>query len=970
MSAVATPPSSGRTGLLPPNADGSDRLSHLSFATQPVDCSAVPLEPSPATLPRVPGYQVLREVGRGGMGVVYQAHQLGVKRLVAIKMIGAGRLAHREEFIRFQMEAEMAARVRHPNVVQIHEVGQADGHPFLAMEWVEGGTLADALRRRRFSPAEAVELLITLAEAVQAAHSQGIIHRDLKPGNILLAVASTPGADSRPAAILTPKITDFGLAMERDRTHGLTGRGIAVGTAEYMAPEQARGTGLAVGPEADVYALGVMLYELLAHRLPLRGSCEVDTLILIQSQDPPPLREVVRTVPRDLAVICHKCLQKDPQQRYRTAQELAADLRRFRAGQPIHARPVPRVERAWLWVRRNAVVSALLLLLFLGAVGSVAGLTLLYLNAATQRAKYEEQRNEAWKLLDRATEAESQARAAEHKAKRAERDARDHADAADRLSDYLVNGLLRGIHPEVAKFRVVSLEEMLDLAAGKVDGAFAGQPLDAAQLHFAFGEAYLNLGKYAKAREAASRALELREKELGANDDRTLAARSLLARTLAELADHRGALEQYRAVQQEYLRRKGPDHAATLLVQSNLASCLHALGQKREALELIQDTLVRGAQHHGPEARLTVLARGQLGIFLTDAGRHADAVKLLEEVLRHNAEQDMESLRDLRLMNSLSRAYRHLRKFSEADQLDQKCVEVLRRVFGSKHPQMVYSLANLGQSAMRQRLYADAESYFKEAWDLAREVLGDQHEATGAAQYNLATALDRQGRHADAIQLLEENLSHFVRLQGEDSEGVQHALGGLAHAHADLGKFAEARAFYQRLLDLRLKKYGLTEVTCNTLPDYCYLLERMQEFEALDRLLAEYVAKAKALPEAEALNAAMIYNLAGRFALHRGKTSEAEKLLRDALAAREPRLSPEDRSVFSSQALLALSLLRQKKYAEAEPLLLKAYQAQSRAENVVPSRLEQLRDLLARTYEGLNAKEKAAQWRGGKPPGS
>jgi serine/threonine protein kinase len=273
----------------------------------------------------VPGFELLGELGRGGMGVVYKARQAALGRVVALKMILAGPHAAPAVVARFLAEARAVARFQHPNIVQIFEVGEAGGLPYFALEFVDGVTLAKRIARSPQDPAYAAAVAAQLARAVGYAHSQGVVHRDLKPANVLLT------ADG------TPKVTDFGLA-KFDEDSSQTQSGQVLGTPSYMAPEQAEGRA-DVGPAADVWALGAILYDLLTGRPPFAGSSVVDTLGMVRTREPVPPGQLAR-VPRDLETICLKCLQKDPARRYESAAALADDLDRYREGKPILARPV------------------------------------------------------------------------------------------------------------------------------------------------------------------------------------------------------------------------------------------------------------------------------------------------------------------------------------------------------------------------------------------------------------------------------------------------------------------------------------------------------------------------------------------------------------------------------------------------------------------------------------------------------
>jgi WD40 repeat protein/serine/threonine protein kinase len=336
-------------------------------------------EPKVRDGPRAPviaGYEVLEPLGRGGMGVVYKARDVRLKRLVALKMIREGAEATPDDRARFRAEAEVVARLRHPNIVQIYEVGEADGGPFLALEFVEGGSLAQWLTGQPLPARSTAELVETVARAIHAAHQQGIVHRDLKPGNILLAVsdqqsAISPNPDrafsglTADCCLLTaiPKITDFGLAKplhgEALPSSSLTQTGEILGTPSYMAPEQADSRGAPIGPPTDVYALGVILYECLTGRPPFVGFSPMETLLLVRGEEPVPLRRLQPNVPHDLETICLKCLHKEPVRRYSSALALAEDLARFLRGEPIHARPTSGWERAVKWAHRRPAVAAL-----------------------------------------------------------------------------------------------------------------------------------------------------------------------------------------------------------------------------------------------------------------------------------------------------------------------------------------------------------------------------------------------------------------------------------------------------------------------------------------------------------------------------------------------------------------------------------------------------------------------------------
>jgi eukaryotic-like serine/threonine-protein kinase len=410
-------------------------------------------EPPPAPLSadaagrRIGHFELLGEAGRGAMGVVYKARQADLDRLVALKVILSGEHSGAHDRARFLHEAAAAGSLQHPNVIQVHEVGEQDGRPYLAMEWAEGNSLAAKLTGSPWPAREAARHVETLAGAVHYAHQHGIIHRDLKPANIMLT------ADG------TPKITDFGLA--RRLPHGdlealapafRTATGAILGTPAYMAPEQAAGDGRSVGPAADTYALGSILYELLTGRPPFQGSSALDTLLQVQLDEPVAPTRMQPRLPRDLETICLRCLQKDAHKRYASAGGLADDLRRWQSGEPIWARPVGRLERTAKWVRRNPVIASLLLAVALAVAGGVAGTAWKYLEANEQKEIAQRHEQEA----RNETLAKQEALTAKGEALQARSEALEEAGA----NLYLYRVALA--HRELRANNMAHAEELLD----------------------------------------------------------------------------------------------------------------------------------------------------------------------------------------------------------------------------------------------------------------------------------------------------------------------------------------------------------------------------------------------------------------------------------------------------------------------------------------------------------------------------
>jgi WD40 repeat protein len=386
----------------------------VTLAPQPLDPMAPPIlapvsfvshtgsgTPPGAGMPQVPGYEVLGELGRGGMGVVYQARQKGLNRLVALKMILGGAHAGGQDLARFRAEAEAVAKLQHPNIVQIHEVGEVDGLPFFSLEYVDGGALDKRINGTPQPARQSAELIETLARAVHYAHERGIVHRDLKPANILLPRADKDTEGGWPACS-SAKITDFGLAKRLDSQAGQTASGAIVGTPSYMAPEQAGGQKQQVGPAADVYALGAILYELLTGRPPFRAETPLDTVLQVLTDEPVPPTRLQPKVPRDLETIALKCLRKEIGQRYASAGELADDLRRFLNDEPIRARPLGVIARSWRWCRRRPVVAGLSAAVVLLVLLVASAAPLVAVKQASLRHQAEQKQQEAERAQEEA----------------------------------------------------------------------------------------------------------------------------------------------------------------------------------------------------------------------------------------------------------------------------------------------------------------------------------------------------------------------------------------------------------------------------------------------------------------------------------------------------------------------------------------------------------------------------------------
>ena len=430
----------GDEDTLHPGAEQLRRPEGVPLAAAPLAAPVPAGSPSSAARPKIAGYEILGELGRGGMGVVYKARHIGLNRIVALKMILSAEHAGRQAVARFRVEAEAVAQLRHPNIVQVYDIGEQDGRPYFSMEFVEGGSLAKRIDGQPQPPSWCAAVCAKLALAMHSAHSQGIVHRDLKPANVLLSTPLVPAGrragvrgpitrilslDDPMAPGLEPKIMDFGMAKRLEGGTPLTHSGAMMGTPQYMAPEQASGETKRVGPPADVYALGAILYTMLTGKPPFSAGTAMEVLRKVLGEEPTPPTMLHKRIPPDLETICLKCLQKEPAKRYPNANELAADLRRFLNHEPIVARPAGLWERAAKWAKRRPAAAALI---------GVSALALLALagGGLWYNAQLVAERNKAVAEAQRAGALEQKQRLEAERARGAE------AQATRRLADSLV----------------------------------------------------------------------------------------------------------------------------------------------------------------------------------------------------------------------------------------------------------------------------------------------------------------------------------------------------------------------------------------------------------------------------------------------------------------------------------------------------------------------------------------------------
>jgi tetratricopeptide (TPR) repeat protein/tRNA A-37 threonylcarbamoyl transferase component Bud32 len=875
--------------------------------------SDLPATPAAAGTVAVPGYEILEVLGKGGMGVVYRAQQLGLGRIVALKMIRHAEYADDEERRRFHSEAEAVARLQHPHIVQIHEVGKTGELPYFSLEYCSGGSLADQLHGTPWEAQRAARLVQTLAGAVAAAHAAGIVHRDLKPANVLLT------ADG------TPKVTDFGLAKRLD-VPGLTATGAIVGTPSYMAPEQAGGKGKEVGPAADVYALGAVLYELLTGRPPFRGPTALETVFQVLNEMPVPVRRLQPKVPRDLETICLKCLEKEPKKRYLSAMALAEDLRRFGAGEPVAARPIGWLGRAVRWARRRPAQASVLVLILLVLVGSVVGASLFALHERKRLGQIEK-------------------------------------------ANEILRSVFRDLDPEQEEKEGlplrVQLGQRLDQATKLLEGDAVGDPLVVARLQMDLGETQRNLGYPERAIALQTKARQTFESLLGPDHRDTLTSMSYLAAAYRDAGQQDKALLLYEEVLQKCQVRLGSDHPDTLDNRNSLALAYQEAGQLDKALPLFEQALEGMKVRLGENDRKTLITMNNLALAYRAAGQLNKAIPLLEEALeRIKVSLGPDHADTPTILNALASAYQDAGQLDKALLLFEQAVEKFRATLGPDHSDTLSALNNLAMAYEDVGQRNKALPLYEQILEKRQAKFGPDHPLTLGVLNNLAKAYLAAGQPQKALPLSQQALEKARTKLGPDHPNTLIFANNLAEVYQALGRLDQALPLFEQTLEKMKAKFGADH--SRTLTCMHRLANALQEAKQHDRALAlwrELVAlESKKLPADRAGNLAGL----GRCLLQMGQPGEAEPLLREALGIREQK-QPDAWETFHTRSLVGGCLLGQKKYAAAEPLLLAGYDGMEKRQAKIPFPdkvyLKEALERVIQLYEATDRKDQAEKWR-------
>jgi len=753
----------------PPLGSGDPTHSE-SAAAQPgaAPSLAGDLPPLPASIGR---YRILHLLGEGGMGVVYEAEQDFPHRTVALKVIRAG-YASGEMLRRFENEAQALGRLQHPGIAQIYEAGTAETpfgrQPYFAMELVRGQTLLAYCNEQQLSVGQRLELAAKICDAVQHAHQRGLIHRDLKPANILVEESGQP------------RILDFGVARLTDSDAQATRQtdiGQLVGTLAYMSPEQVLGNPDEIDTRSDVYALGVILYELLTGKKPYTIGRQIHEVVrTIREEEPSALSSVNRTYRGDIETIVGRALEKDKTRRYAAAAELAADLRRHLHDEPITARPPSATYQLQKFARRNKAlvmgVAAVFVALILGVVAST------------------------WEAVQ---------------ARRAEAKAKQESAIAQAVNDFLQNDLLgqASAYKQSRPDPDLKVRTALDRAAARVTGKFDRQPEVEASIRNTIGKAYEDLGLYPEAAKQHEAALDLRRRVLGPEHLDTLISMNNLALVYTDQgkdAQAEALLSQTLEIERRVL---GPEHPNTLMCMHNLARVYMGEGKYAQAEALYSQTLEIERRILGPEHRNTVRSMVNLGIVYGDEGKYPQAEALDSQTLEIERRVfGPEHPETLRSMNNLAVAYGREGKYAQAESLFSQILEIRRRALGPEHPETLSSMSNLADIYESEGKHAQAEGLTSQALEIRRRVLGPEHPDTLMSMSNLADVYAAKGKYAQAAALYSQTQEIQRRVLGPEHPLTLYTLSHFAFMYQREGKYALAGTYAAQALAGRRHSLG------------------------------------------------------------------------------------------------------------------------------------------------------------------
>jgi len=751
---------------------------------------------TPGMPAEIGGYRIIGRLGEGGMGVVYEAEQPSPRRLVALKVVRGVEHADDVRLKMFEREAATLARLDHPNIGKIYESGHTDeGRPFFAMELVRGPSLADWLAQRPAVPDRAeIELRLRLfrqiCDAVHYAHQRGVIHRDLKPSNLIVtdapASGSGSGSDFTPSSLV--KILDFGLARitsDDVAATQMTEIGDIKGTLPYMAPEQARGEVNTIDVRTDVYALGVILYEMMTLQRPyvVDAGSLLSAIRVICEETPRPLADLWQATLRldaDLATIASTALAKDPDRRYASAAALGDDIGRFLTSQPIQARPPSTMYQFKKLVARRkslfATAAAALVLLIVAAIS----MSVLYVRSEAN--------------LSRALEAEQTARR--------------EAETAERTSSFLVE-LFDRANPERTRGATVTAREVMDEGARRIEKELGGEPVMQARLMYTISQAFMSLALYDDARRLIEKGLALRREHLPAGDPRIAAGVHQFARVLDLQGDASGARAAFNEAIALYEARGADGTDGLIEVLGNLGWTLSEKGEFAEASATFDRALALATAKQPPDSgRLISLLNNQASLKM-EMGEPDSALAILDRSLALSRRlRGNDHHLTASVLTNIGVAHSMAGRLEAARENAVEALRIYKAIYGDAHPTVARGLGNIGIYLAEQGKRAEARPYFEDAIVALTRIHGPNHPSVAQGYMNLGLLKLESGDPKAAIKDLHNAVELHERASGPSDPSLAMSLYHLASAREATGDRAEARRLLLRVVAIDEKLYG------------------------------------------------------------------------------------------------------------------------------------------------------------------
>lgn len=909
----------------------------------------------PAVPESIGHYRILRLVAQGGMGAVYEAEQERPHRVVALKVIRPG-YANEEMTRRFELESQALGRLHHPGIAQIYEAGSAETpfgvQPYFAMEFIDGVSLVAYANQNRLDARARLRLLASICDAVHHAHQRGLIHRDLKPSNVIVDANGQP------------KILDFGIARITDSDSQATREtnvGQLVGTLPYMSPEQVMADPFEIDIRCDVYALGVILYELLVGELPfdLNRKAIYQAVQIIREQEPTRLSSLNRFYRGDIETIVAKTLEKQKSRRYDSAANLAADIRRFLNNEPITARPPSTVYHLQKFARRHralvigiaAVFFALLAGIIASSIESVrakrAEVTARQAEvqerterdrAVTAEKSANEERDRAVAADHAATEARDRALKAEVQAKR-ERDTavleKRRADTetatAKAINDFLTTDLLAqasaiGQGANAKADPDIKVRTVLDRAAGRIAGKFSGRPQVEGSIESTIGTTYWHLGIYPEAKQHLARALDLDRTALGRDSPVTLSVATTLGEAYRSAGNYPEAEALLGDSYQNSLRSRGPDDPQTLNAERALAGVYVVESKYAKAEPMLSDLLERSRRVLGADSENTLDSTDVLARVYFVRSKLPDAERLLKDMISIQTRVfGPEHPLTLRTMNNLAVLYQREHRNEDAEKLYQSVIDIERRIDGPTHPDTLNALNNLAVLYSVEGKYTEAAPIYQNVLGQWRQQLGPEHPRTLAVMSNIAALYQGQHDFADAETLGRRVLEVRTRVLGAEHSDTLESDRNLASLFEEEGKYSEADPLLTRVVEVRQRVLGARN------PD---------TLDAISHL--------------------------GELRVDEARYTEAETMLRGCLDIQKQTM-PSDYRRYWTEVLLGASMAGEHKYEQAEPLLIGGYngmkQNAASVSELNRQKLQKVGELMVKFYGMWNKPDKVGEWR-------